>query len=115
MAKASLRNHELLAEVVTCAVTVDARVTFVDASGSAWQDYLAHMIRACLEKCKRLHLKNVSQIDSHWTMSMFEDTIVPMSELAALMQRVTRNVGAIGYRKLLLSTVNVSHARAGCD
>ena len=97
-----------MAEVVTCVVNLDVCVAFETAAGRARRDDLAQMIRVCLKRFKRSHLKSVVQLVNHWTIAVFEDNIVPMSELIVLLRLVTGNTRAIVYRNLLLWSMSAA-------
>ena len=48
----------------------------------------------------------VPQLANHWVIAVFEDNVVPMSELIVLLRLVSNNVGAIGFGKLLLLSMS---------
>ena len=57
-------------------------------------------------------MKSVSKLTTHWKIAAFEDNIVPMSELFALLRLVTGNAGAIGYGNSLLRSMSAACALA---
>ena len=64
------------------------------------------MIRLRLEEFKRNTLKSMPQLVNHWTITAFEDNVVPISELIVLSELVSANVGAISFGRSLLRSMS---------
>ena len=100
-------DNDLLQEVVDCVVNVDELIVSVTPAQRELRNDLVRVIRLRLEEFKRNTLKSMPQLVNHWTITAFEDNIVPISELIVLLELVSANLGAISFGRSLLRSPSV--------